>query len=141
MPLLPVRGRGRIAANGLRLFLTAGQALRQRGEFGLAAVGLPNNAPVVVQAKDRAMRRAAQGLNAVARLEGGALAEAFDDTNHAFTVEHAGDIVGNGRHHLTAAAGGEIGEKSGCKLPSDICKGIAIEEEEGGTPMAVSEEI
>jgi hypothetical protein len=61
--------------------------------------------------------------------------------NHAVTGEHAGNVVGDGGHHLAPAAGGQIGKYSGSELSSDIGKGIAVEEKEGVTPMAVSEEI
>ena len=125
----------------LGLFLSAGQAFGQGGEFGAAAVGLPDHAAILEQAEDRAVRRTAQGLDAVAGLERGGFAQAFDDTNHAVPIEHAGNVVGDGGHHLAAAASGQISKKSGGKLSSDFCKGIAVEEEEGGAPMAVPEEI
>jgi hypothetical protein len=123
------------------LFLIAGQTFRKGREFTQAAVGLPDNATVIEQSEDRAVRRAAQRLDSVAGLEGGGFAEAFDDANHALPVEHAGNVVGDGGYHLTPAAGGQVGKKRGGKLSSDIGEGIAIEEEEGGTAMTVPEEI
>jgi hypothetical protein len=49
--------------------------------------------------------------------------------------------VGDGGDHLAAPTSGQVSKKSGSKLSSDICKGIAVEEEKGGTPMAVPQEI
>ena len=72
------------------------ETFRQGGQFGPAAVWLPSYAPIVEQAQDNALRRAAEGLDAVARLKGGAFAEALDDSHPAFPVEHAGNVVGDG---------------------------------------------
>jgi hypothetical protein len=49
--------------------------------------------------------------------------------------------VGDGGHHLAAAARWQLSKKSGSDLSSDICEGITVEEEEWGAPMAAPEEI
>jgi len=121
--------------------LGPGEAFRQGGQLGPAAVWLPDYAPIVEQAQDYAQRRAAEGLNAIARLEGGAFAEAFDDSYHAFPIEHAGDVMGNGGSNFPAPTSRQVSKERGSKLPCDICKGIAVEEKERGAAMAVPEEI
>ena len=126
---------------GLGPLFSAGQAFGQSRKFRETAVGLPDNPAIFEQAEDRAARRAAQGLDAVAGVERGGFAEAFDDANHAIPVEHAGNVVGDGGDHLAAAAGGQVGKQSGSELSSDIREGIAVEEEKWGTPMAVPEEV
>ena len=92
---------------------------------------MPDNAPVIEQAKDRAMRRAAQRFNAVARLEGGALAETFHDANHAIPVEHAGDIVGDSGRSLTLADGRQVAEDRKHQFAAYGREGVAVEEQEG----------
>jgi hypothetical protein len=126
---------------GLALLLSAGQAFRQGREFAEAAVGLPDNAAVVEQAEDFAVRRTAQGLDAVAGLEGGRFAKAFDDSNHALPIEHAGDVVGDGGHHLAAAAGGQIGENEVNDCAAHISERVAVEEQEGSPTVTVPEEL
>ena len=126
---------------GLWPLLSAGHAFGQSRKLALTAVRLPDNPAVVEQTKDRAARRAAQGLDAVAGVERGGFAEAFDDANHAIPVEHAGNVVGDGGDHLTAPTGGQVGKQSGSELSSNIREGITVEEEKWGTPMAVPEEI
>jgi hypothetical protein len=51
------------------------------------------------------------------------------------------DMVGDGGYDLAAPAGGQLSKKSGSELSSDICEGVAVEEEEWGAPMAAPEEI
>ena len=117
------------------------ETLGQGGEFGPAAIGLPNHATIVEQTNDYALRRAAQGLDAVARLKRSAFAKALDDFHHALPVQHAGNVVGNGGGNYPAATGRQVSKESGSDLPGDVCKRIAVEEKERGAPMAVPEEI
>ena len=126
---------------GSGLFLSPSQALGQGCEFGQAAVGLPDDAAVVEQAEDFALCRATQRLDAVAGLEGSRFAEAFYNANHAVTVEHAGNIVGDSRHYLAPASGGQIGEYEVNDGTPDVSERVAVEEQEGSPTVALPEEV
>ena len=120
--------------------LSAGQTLGQGGQFGPAAVGLPDHPAVFEQADNPAVRRTAKGLDPITRLKGSRLAKALDDFHHVFPWKNAGDVVGNGRYDFAAATCGQIGKNRRCDLPANISKGVAVEKEKGGAAMALPQE-
>jgi hypothetical protein len=69
------------------------------------------------------------------------LAKTLDDPDHAFAVEHSGDVMGDGRNDLPAADVGKVGEKGRADLPANIGKGAAVEEKERGAAMAMPQKI
>ena len=119
----------------------ADQTFGQGEEFGLAAVGLPDHAAVIKQTEDSALRRTAEGLDAVARQVRSAFAKALDDFHHALPVQHAGDVVGDGGHNLTAAASGQIGEDKVNDRSSDFSKRVAVKEKEWSLPVTAPERL
>jgi hypothetical protein len=88
---------------------------------------------------DDAARRAAQGLDAVAGLEAGRLAEFFQDLRHRIPVQYAGHVMGHGRTEFTATSGRDVGKNRGSDLPGDVREGVAVEEKEGCLPMTAPE--
>jgi hypothetical protein len=46
----------------------------------------------------------------------------------------------DGGHDFAAASGGQVGEKGGNDLAGDVGKGVAVEEEERSTAMALPQE-
>lgn len=87
------------------------------------------------------MQRAAEGLDPVARLEVGAFAQALDDLHHRLPVQHAGDVVGDGRGGLAPAAGGEVGKDQVGDRTPDIGEGVSVEEEKRGATVTTAEKL
>jgi hypothetical protein len=76
------------------------------------------------------MSSAAESLYRISRLELGGLTEALDNSNHGFTIQDSGDVMGDGGTHFTFPARHEVTEQSEGQLASNGGKGVAIEEEE-----------
>jgi hypothetical protein len=74
------------------------------------------------------VRRASQGLYAVAGLEGSGFAEALDNANHALPVEHAGDEVGDGGRSLTLTDRRQIAKDREHQFPAYGRESVAVEE-------------
>lgn len=87
------------------------------------------------------MRRTANGLDAFARLEHCGSAQAFDDFDHGFPIEHPGNVVGYGRSHFTSADRRQVAEERKRQLTSDRGKGVSVEEKERGLTMKPAQKI
>ena len=87
------------------------------------------------------MRCSTQCFHAITRLELCGLTKAFHNVHHRFPVEHAGDVVGNGRCGLPAPARWQVCEERCDDLTGDISEGIAVEKEERGAPVAMPEKL
>jgi hypothetical protein len=120
--------------------LVPDQALGQGVKLGAAVVDFPDETAVFECANDRAAGGAAQGFDPVAWFQIGGLGETLDDFDHAFAVQHTGNVMGHGRHDLASTGGGEVGEKGGDDLPGNVGKGVAVEKKEGGTAMKTPQE-
>lgn len=117
------------------------QALRQRDEFGVAAIGLPGHPPVGQQPENGSAGRATQSLDTIAGLQFGAGAKAFDDFDHGFAVEHASDVVGDGGCDFPEPGRRQF-RKNGCgNPPANVGKCITVKEEKRGAPVALLEKI
>ena len=117
------------------------QSLGQGGEFRRAVVGPPDDAAIREHPQDDAVRGAAQGFDAITRRVVRRLTELVNCRRHGLVIEHTGDVVRHGRRQFAPARIGKFGEQRGGKLPGNIGEGVAIEEEEGRTPVAVPEEV
>ena len=73
------------------------------------------------------MGRAAQGFHAVTRFEFSGFTKGLNDSRHAFKIQHASDVVGNGGHDFATAANREFGKKIIGENASGIRKRIAVE--------------
>jgi hypothetical protein len=115
------------------------QTFRQRNQLGAASVHLPDEAAIVKLADDDAARGAAQRFHPVTRLELGGFTQALDDFDHALTVQHSGDVMGDGGRNLAFADGRKIAEQGQGQFSSDRGKRVAVEEKERGTAMEAAE--
>ena len=109
-------------------YLSFQQTFRQRGQFGFGAIWSPDNPAVVENFHDDAAGQTAQGLHAVAGLELRHFTQAFHDADHAFTVQHAGDVVADDRRSFAFAAGRQIAEKCQRQFTPNGGKSVAVEE-------------
>jgi len=67
----------------------------------------------------------------IAHLERGRLRKAFNDVDHAFTVEHTGDIVGNGGRCFAFSNGREITKEGESQFATDGRESVAIKNRNG----------
>ncbi len=116
------------------------QALRQGGEFR-AGIRAPHHPAIVQQTNDDSTHGAAQRLDPITGLEIGRSAQLIHDLRHRPVIQHARDTMGDGGSYLSAARRRKFGKHGGGNLPSDVGKGVTVEEKERGAPMAVAEEL
>jgi hypothetical protein len=76
--------------------LELAEAFGKAGEFRFCFVRSPDDTAILEDADDHASRRAPEGLDVIAGLEGSGLAEGFDGLDHGFLIQHPGDIMGHG---------------------------------------------
>lgn len=115
------------------------QALRQGDEFDAGAVWLPGNPAILKDADNRARGAATEGLHPVARSKRGGFAEGLDGGDHRVAIEHASDVVGNGRGELAAADTWQIGKERIGKPAADISKSVSVEKKKRGRFVKISE--
>ena len=123
-----------------RVRFEAQQAFGQGDELRRAALRLPDHAAIGQLADNAAGQGAAEGLHPVAGLKIGAFAQTLDDFQHGLVIEHAGDVVGDGRGGFAAAGGGEIGKNEISNRAPDICEGIAVKKEKRRAAVTGAEE-
>jgi len=67
------------------------------------------------------------------------MAQAFDNLAHVVFIEDAGYVMRDCGHHLPPASSGQVCENEVRDGPADIGKGVSVEEEERGAPVAGAE--
>ena len=86
------------------------------------------------------MRRTAQCLDPITSLQFGAGAQPVNDSDHRLTVEHAGNVMGDGGHDFAPSRCGKLGKQRCHNLPANVRESITIEKEKRRPPVALPEE-
>lgn len=92
-------------------------------------------------AQDYSARSATQCLDPITGLEVRGFTKAFHNFHHRLAVEHADDVVGNGRSSLPSPARWQVSEERRDDLTGDISEGAAVKEEERGSAVTMPEKI
>ena len=121
--------------------LLANEAFGKGDEFRLALVRFPADTSVIEDLEDHSAQRTSEGLDAITCFPIGGFAETIDDVDHAFAIEHARDVVGNGGGNLPPTTRGKFSKNQSRHLPTYVCEGVTVEEQEWSGTMTATEEV
>jgi len=69
------------------------------------------------------------------------LAKALNNLDHGLSIEHAGNVMGDGRHDLSTATRRQFSKKKIDQGAADICKSVTVEEQKQSAAMALPQEL
>ena len=87
------------------------------------------------------MHGAAERPDPITSLEVSRFGEPIHDLGHGIVVEHAGDAVGHSGHDFTPPGSGQVSKDEINDRPPYVCKGVAVEKEEGSPAMTLPQEL